>query len=188
MKDLWILLESKDNAGAHHISPKPQNNQPNFVKCTHYKEKRWVLRAKAKFREIRIIIVDNFPLEFLQCRNTFKLVLGAAFKSNRQYKTRLVVEAVDRLLLTGKLYSTSELSYLSNYLQPVNYPSTTQNNVTVLYTYSSPCQTINLSLTTKTLHQMNNASCIAKLLTLIIYRPPQKICLVYLNTFQITFN
>ena len=133
--DLGVVLESKDIARAHRTGQKRQNSQPIIVKFNQFKEKQRVLKAKPKFREIGVLVVEDFPPEILERRNMFKPILSAAFKSNGRYKARLVV---DKLLLNGKLYTTSEIPKIPEDLQPQNTSTITKNNTTAFFSYSSP--------------------------------------------------
>ena len=133
--DLGVQIENKDIARAHRTGQKRQNKQPIIVKFSHFKVKQRVLKTKHKFREIGISVVEDFPPEILERRNTFKPILNAVFKSNGQYKARLVV---DKLLLNGKLYSTSEISKVPRELLPQNTSTVTKNNITAFFTGDSP--------------------------------------------------
>ena len=63
-----ILMESKDIVRAHRTGPKKNGSQPIIVKFHHFKDKLCVLKCKNRFREIGILVVEDFPVEVLERR------------------------------------------------------------------------------------------------------------------------
>ena len=133
--DLGIQIENNDIVRAHHTGQKTRNTQPIIVRFHQFKVKQRVLKAKPKFREIGIIVVEDFPSEILERRNSLKPILNAAFNSNGQYKARLFV---DKLLLNGRLYTTSEIPTLPSELQPQYTSTVSKNNITGFFSENSP--------------------------------------------------
>ena len=109
------------------------NSQPIIVKFNHFKDKIAVLRAKNKFREIGILVVEDFPTEVLEKRKQFKPILQAAYKSEGRFKAKLVA---DKLQVSGKLYTTSDISKLPPDLQPHHLSTVTKNNIAAFFTLS----------------------------------------------------
>ena len=134
-RDMNILLESKDIVRAHTIGPKVDDCQAIIVKFQHFKDKMRILKAKGRFREIGILVVEDFPVEVLERRKTFSPVIKAAYDSNGKYRARLVK---DKLLLNGRLYTTDEISNLPAELQSASNSTITRDDITAFFTYRSP--------------------------------------------------
>ena len=134
-RDMGINLDDRAIIRAHRTGPKTDNSQAIIVKFSHFKDKTTVLRAKQKFNEIGIWVVEDFPPEILERRKVFSPVLKAAFSSGGKYKARLVV---DRLLLNGRFYRSDELTSLPMDLQPKDISTETKESITAFFTSRSP--------------------------------------------------
>ena len=134
-RDLHIDLDQRSIVRAHRTGPKGKGNRPIIIKFHHFRDKLTVLRAKKRFSEIGIIVVEDFPNEVLERRRKFKHILDAAYKSKGVYKARLVV---DKILINGRLYSTGEMSLIPKELQSSNVCTITKGGVTAFYTSDSP--------------------------------------------------
>ena len=111
--DLGIQVENNDIVRAHCTGQKRRNTQPIIVRLYQFKVKQRVLKAKPKFWEIGIIVVEDFSSEILERRKSFKPILNAAFNSDGQYKARLVVH---KLLLNGRNTYTPKRTSATVYL------------------------------------------------------------------------
>ena len=133
--NLGIQIENNDIIRAHRTCQKRRNTQPIIVKFHQFKVQQRVLKAKPKFWEIGIIVVEDFPSEILEQYNSFKPILNATFNSDGEYKARLVV---DKLLLNGRLYTNSEIPTLPSELQPQYTSIVSKNNITGFFSENSP--------------------------------------------------
>ena len=134
-QDMGIVFEGRAIERAHRTGSIRDSSQPIIVKFNHFKDKIAVLRAKNKFREIGILVVEDFPTEVLEKRKQFKPILQAAYKSEGRFKAKLVA---DKLQVNGKLYTTSDISKLPPDLQPHHLSTVTKNNITAFFTQDSP--------------------------------------------------
>ena len=134
-RDMKVPLDSKAIVRAHRTGPVDKESQAIIVKFQHFKDKLRILRAKNSFREIGVLVVEDFPVEVLEKRKTFSPILKAAYDSNGKYRARLVV---DKLLLNGKMYTTDDISNLPAELQPASISTITSNGITAFFTYKSP--------------------------------------------------
>ena len=134
-KDLGVTLDDQSIVRAHRTGAKRKGSQPIIVKFHHYKDKLAVLKAKNRFREIGVIVVEDFPIEILERRRMFQPFLQAAYKSKGTYKARLVL---DKILINGKLYTTEQIPDLPRGLQPENTSSVNRGNITAFFTSQSP--------------------------------------------------
>ena len=134
-KDMGITLDSRAIIRAHRTGPKRENTQPIIVKFGHFKDKMLVLKEKNRFREIGVLVVEDFPPEVLERRKAFYPALKAAYESNGRYKARLVV---DKLLLNGKMYTVENMSRLPAELQSQDTSTVTRNDITAFFTNRSP--------------------------------------------------
>ena len=133
--NLGIQIENNDIIRAHRTCQKRRNTQPIIAKFHQFKVQQRVLKAKPKFWEIGIIVVEDFPSEILEQYNSFKPILNATFNSDGEYKARLVV---DKLLLNGRLYTNSEIPTLPSELQPQYTSIVSKNNITGFFYENSP--------------------------------------------------
>ena len=67
-QDMGIVFEGRAIERAHRTGSIRDSSQPIIVKFNHFKDKIAVLRAKNKFREIGILVVEDFPTEVLEKR------------------------------------------------------------------------------------------------------------------------
>ena len=130
-----IILDSRDIVRAHRTGPIVNNKPAIIVKFTHYKDKQKILKLKSTFFNDGLLVIKDFPPEFLQKRKIFSPILRAAHNSNGKYRARLVV---DRLLVNGKQYSASEIDKLPPDLNPKNLATVSRGNITAFFTASSP--------------------------------------------------
>ena len=133
--DLDIDLDERSIVRAHRTGPRGKGNQPIIVKFHHYKDKMTILKAKRRFSEIGIIVVEDFPQEVLERRRKFRHILQAAYESNGAFKARLVV---DKILINGKLFSINDLALIPKELQSVDNYTITKGSVTAFFTSASP--------------------------------------------------
>ena len=112
-----IEMESRYIERAHRLGYKGKVNGPIIVKFNNYKDKQRVLKEKKRFRSDGVIIIEDFPSETQKQRKIFAPAIGAAYKSNGNYKATLVGE---KLLLNGKFYGTNEVEGLPEDLRPIS--------------------------------------------------------------------
>ena len=57
-----------------------------IVKFNHFKDKMLVLKEPKMFREICVLVAEDFSLEVLERRKAFNPALKAAYESNGRFK------------------------------------------------------------------------------------------------------
>ena len=132
MCNRYNLNLSENSIERAHKLRTAQRDSPIIARFLSFKDKLKVIRQKQKFRESGILVVEDFPVEVIQCRKMFSPVLTAAYRSN--HKAHL---SVDKLILDGKPYTVDDLDKLPQELQPNNLSTITKGGITAFYTLHS---------------------------------------------------
>ena len=117
---------------AHRLGNRSKD-APVLATFRYYNDKIIVLKAKQKFRNEGVLVVEDFPPEIVQRRNMFSPTLTAAYKSpgNRAFLSG------DKLVLNGKTYTHKDLDKLPVELRPRTLATVTKGNITAFYSRNS---------------------------------------------------
>ena len=112
-----INVGSSEIESAHWIGHHKLVSRPIIIRFLTHKIRQKVYTEKNKFKELGVLVTEDYPKEVLMRHKIFQPVLQAAYCSNGKFKANL---NMDKLILDGKSFSTGDLDKLPTEIQPSN--------------------------------------------------------------------
>ena len=100
-----IELNPRSIERAHRVGFKGLKHKPIITKLFYYKNSQAILQAKEKFKDIGILVFEDFVPEFIRHRKIFTPVLRAVHASGGKYKPKI---NMDKLIMNSKQYTTTD--------------------------------------------------------------------------------
>ena len=130
-KDNGIELNPRSIERAHRVGFKGPKDRPIIVKFFHYKDRQAILQAKGKFKDIGILVFEDFVPEVISRRKMFTPVLHAVHASGGKYKAKL---NMDKLIVNSKQYTTTDLEKLPDDINPYVLSTVKKGETTAFFT------------------------------------------------------
>ena len=118
----------------HRLGPKGKGKtRPIIAKFAHFKDKLCVLKKRNEFLQMKIQMSDDFCKEVESNRRDLIPILKEGRKLGMPSKL-----IGDKLIVSGGVYTKSDIHKLPNELKPETISTRTKNNITAFYTKESP--------------------------------------------------
>ena len=129
---IGIEIDQQHIEVAHRLGNKSIDT-PVIARFSSVTERLKILKKKKKFREVGVLVLEDYPPEIVQRRRVFGPVLRAAYTmpNNKAFLS------VDKLVLNGKTYSHKELHNLPMELRPSTLATVTKGNITAFFSRNS---------------------------------------------------
>ena len=129
-----ISVGPSEIENAHWIGHHKLVSRPIIIRFLNHKIRQKVFNERNKFKELGVLVTEDYPTEILSRRKIFQPVIQAAYRSNGKFKVHL---NMDKLILDGKSFSTDDLDKLPTEIQPGNICNITKDGKMAFFTQHS---------------------------------------------------